>query len=258
LEVEDVLTKIVRLLANVAISQVVGPTAAATSALVEPLLDILGCKKIRQSEELVLNAVGCATNFLFYDVLSNLLYLPENKELLCRLFRPLLLEAYNSEAVMEAARALGNLSRHESTRKHIRDLRIDEILGILLEHEERDIVYYVCGVLVNLASDFNCTSRLASCGVPTKLVSLIEEISCDDVNLNLCAVKVFTNLILDPSVSWDSDVLARLREVVEKRCEPVYTTECVKADLPSEKGALQRLLDTLLETLPRKVICADN
>lgn len=42
-----------RLLANVAISPSAGPTLAASSAVSEPLLDMLGAKRISDSEELV-------------------------------------------------------------------------------------------------------------------------------------------------------------------------------------------------------------
>jgi len=40
-------------LANVAISPSAGPTLAASSAVAEPLLDMLGAKRISDSEELV-------------------------------------------------------------------------------------------------------------------------------------------------------------------------------------------------------------
>jgi len=273
LEVEDVLTKIIRVIANIGISSSVGATVAATSALVEPLLDILGCKKIQRSEELVLNAVGCATNLLFYDVPANLLYLPENKLLLCRLFRPLLLEAYNSEAVMEAARALGNLSRHETTRQHIRELRIDEILSILLEHDDRDIVYYTCGVLVNLASDPACTERLIGCGVPNKLAQLLEEINEDDVDANACIIKVFSNLLLDPSIQWDPTVLESLHTLLNRiistpndENSEYNGIEIIKAQentsdmkiKSSEKvQSLNRLVENLLKKLPAPIFaCA--
>jgi len=267
-EVEDALTKIIRVIANLAMSPSVGATAAATSALVEPLLDIMGCKKIQLNEELVLNAVGCATNLLYYDVPSNLLYLPENKELLCRLFRPFLLEAYNSEAVMEAARALGNLSRHASTRLHIRDLRIDEILGILLEHDDRNIVYYTCGVLVNLASDLNCTHKLVTCGVPVKLTTLMEEISWGDTDANVCVLKVFTNLLMDDTIEWDPDLLERLGTLLTDRMtkenntsnESVEDQDAEDQDaeedektsvLKKEKmEALHRLAENFLQKLP--------
>merc|ERR1719305_75021 len=106
-----------------------------------------------ESEELVLNTMAATTNLLFYgeQANGNLLFSAESKELLCRLLRPLLLESYNVEALIETARALGNLSRHEDARKCMVSLRLDEILVILLDHQDRDLVFYVCGALVNLA-----------------------------------------------------------------------------------------------------------
>ncbi|OLQ10053.1 Armadillo repeat-containing protein 2 [Symbiodinium microadriaticum] len=139
-DVEEVLVKLVRLLANIAISPDAGATLAASSAVVDPLLDMLGAKKISDSEELVLNVVAAVTNLLFYDVPSNMLFQEESKQLLCRLFRPLLLESYNVEALVETARALGNLSRHADARKCMVSLRLDEILAILLDHDDRDLV----------------------------------------------------------------------------------------------------------------------
>merc|ERR1740130_2201132 len=133
-EVEEVLVKLVRLLANVAISPSAGSVLASSSAVVDPLLDMLGAKRIGDSEELVLHVVSAVTNLLFYDVPSNLLIQEENKQLLCRLFRPLLLESYNEEALVETARALGNLSRHEDARRCIAEIRLDEIIVILLNH----------------------------------------------------------------------------------------------------------------------------
>merc|ERR1712086_495468 len=127
-EIEEVLVKFVRLLANIAISPSAGSVLASSSAVVDPLLDMLGAKRIGDSEELVLNVVSAVTNLLFYDVPSNLLIQQENKQLLCRLFRPLLLESYNEEALVETARALGNLSRHADARRLLTELRLDEIL----------------------------------------------------------------------------------------------------------------------------------
>merc|ERR1712066_949626 len=133
-----------------------GATLAASSAVVDPLLDMLGGKRIGDSEELVLNVVAAITNLLFYDVPSNLFFQEDSKQLLCRLFRPLLLESYNVEALIETARALGNLSRHADARHCMASLRLDEILVILLDHNSSDLVYSVSGVLVNLGSDAYC------------------------------------------------------------------------------------------------------
>eukprot|EP00435_Cladocopium_sp_Y103_P002839 s4514_g1.t1 len=216
-EFEEVLVKLVRLLANVAISPSAGPTLAASSAVSEPLLDMLGAKRISDSEELVLNVVAAITNLLFYDVPANLLFhedgaadghscvdgfrdghADESKQLLCRLFRPLLLESYNVEALVETARALGNLSRHADARRCMASLRLDEILVILLDHDDRDLVFYSCGAL-----DSECIPRLAgSTPAVQKLAKLLGDAPCSDPMLQLVAVKVLTNLSLDSRAAW--------------------------------------------------------
>ena len=62
------------------------------------------------------------------QVEGNLLFTPENKQLLCGLFRPLLLENYNPEALVEATRALGNITRHADARGILVQLRVDEVV----------------------------------------------------------------------------------------------------------------------------------
>merc|ERR1712113_270087 len=186
-------------------NQSVGETLSSSSAVVDPLLDILGSRRIDTSEELVLNVVSALTNLLFFDNPSNLLFQEENKQLLCRLFRPLLLESYNVEALIETARALGNLSRHADARRCMATLRIDEILVILLDHHSSDLVFSVSGVLINLGSDAYCTARLVdACPVVEKLGNLLVDIPGDHVALQLVAVKVLTNLSLDTGVNWSS------------------------------------------------------
>jgi len=216
-EIEEVLVKLVRLIANMAINVSVGPLLASDSAVVDPLVDMLGAMRISESEELVLNVVSAVTNLLFYDVPSNVLFHEDNKQLLCRLLRPLLLESYNVEALIEAARALGNLSRHKDGRVCMSSIRLDEIMAILLNHDDRDLVFYVCGTLVNLAADPDCKARLLRvCPVVMKLGELLNDASDDD-ELLLVAVKVLVNLSLDHLDAWPvaatvavSSALARL------------------------------------------------
>jgi len=222
-EIEEVLVKLVRLLANMAISAAAGATLASSSAVVDPLLDMLGAKRISDSEELVLNVVAAITNLLFYNVPSNILFQEENKQLLCRLFRPLLLESYNVEALIETTRALGNLSRHSDARTCMTGLRIDEILVIILDHDDRDLVFYVCGALVNLAADPECNQRLmGTCPAVQKLGQLLGDALPDDMALQLVAVKVLTNLSLDPGSQWMESSVQALRAGLHNvlaRCE---------------------------------------
>merc|ERR1712060_913385 len=96
-------------------------------------------------------------------------------------------------------------------------LRLDEILVILLGHDSRDLVFYVCGALVNLGSDPDCTVRLVgSCPAVQKLGNVLSDAPLDDPALQLVAVKVLTNLSLDPSVTWAAPDTEAIREVLEQ------------------------------------------
>jgi len=251
-EVEEVLVKLVRLLANVAISASVGVTLASSSAVADPLLDMLGAKRIDESEELVLNTAAAVTNLLFYDVPSNLLFQEENKALLCRLFRPLLLESYNVEALIETARALGNLSRHQDSRLCMTGLRIDEALVILLDHDDRDLVFYVCGALVNVAADPQCTDRLIRCNpIVSKLAKLLKESPRDDLTLQLVAVKVLTNLSLDSSIRWvspDAELIRNSLDDIILNLEDEYSDQ--ESPGTSDKQQLTGLCQQLSSRLP--------
>jgi hypothetical protein len=211
---------------------------------------MLGAKKIADSEELVLNVVAAITNLLFYDVPSNLLFQEENKQLLCHLSRPLLLESYNVEALIETARALGNLSRHADARQHMGNLRLDEVLVILLDHDDRDLVFYVCGALVNLAADPECTSRLTSvCPLVQKLAKLIGDAMHEkETSLQLVAVKVLTNLSLDPGVTWPVTGMEDVREALERVVAAAGLAESSEAT--SEVEQLLELSQHFLGRLP--------
>lgn len=248
-EVEEVLVKLVRLLANIAISASAGSTLASSSAVVDPLLDMLGAKRIGDSEELVLNVVAAVTNLLFYDVPSNLLFQEDNKQLLCRLLRPLLLESYNVEALVETTRALGNLSRHADARRCMASLRLDEILVILLDHDDRDLVFYACGALVNLAADPDCTPRLISSSpaVP-KLAKLLGDAPSDDPALQLVAVKVLTNLSLDPQAAWPASDVEAVRAILDQLIGE--NEELPDAKESPDKQQLLELSQHLMSRLP--------
>lgn len=109
----------------------VGPHVAgqelAASALLE-LLERYAATAVTsggEAEELVLNVVAALTNLFFYEAAADDLGLPNQlSQLWVRLPRhltPLLLSA-NLEAVVEAARAFGNLSRVPEVRTGSRGL----------------------------------------------------------------------------------------------------------------------------------------
>jgi len=202
-EMEDVLVKLVRLLANLAVDQSVGSTLACSSAAVMPLLSILCANQVEYSEELVLNVVSAITNLLSCDGPSNLLLHPENRIQLCRHLHLMLLDSDNIEVLTECARALGNLLRYKDVKQCVVELRLDTVLVILLGHEDRELVFHVCGALINLAADVTCRSCLfTTCAVAEKLAGLLKDAPSNDAALQLVVLKLLVNLSADACSAW--------------------------------------------------------
>ena len=138
---EDLLVKLVRLLANLSINHEVGPIVSETKGI-EQLSELLKEAFDADREELMLNTVSCLTNLSYYlpvdsneasvgegslkDLVqwsTNLIY--AQKDEICAHLVPVLLHQ-NEEAIVEAARALGNFSRSHSVRQLIARKRVDE------------------------------------------------------------------------------------------------------------------------------------
>jgi hypothetical protein len=81
---------------------------------------------------------------------------------------------FDQEAVLEAARAYGNFSRHQEVRDFMAAARVGEALCLLLDHPNRDVLYSVCGVLMNLSADERHWQLIAEAEGVTKLIGLLE------------------------------------------------------------------------------------
>ena len=244
----------VRLVANVSVEPEVGPLCASNSAIVDPLLDILGSRKIVSSsldEELVLNALAAITNLLFYDTTSNLLLQPETKRLICRTARPLLLENRNLEACMEMCRGLGNLTRHKDVRKCVQELGLDEVIVAHLEvQEHEDLLYYLCGVLVNLAADPDCATRMVKeCGgVVGLLLKQLEGVEAGGFALVL--LKVLINLAV---IKGSEGGVAPLFLVLTGRQLVKLRRRCQELGAAAEDEELAKLAEKFVRSLPESV-----
>lgn len=62
---------------------------------------------------------------------------------------------------LECVRTLANISRHDSTiKKYIITEKCCQAFAILLQHDNRDIVYYSIGCLLNLSSESSLSHNL--------------------------------------------------------------------------------------------------
>ncbi len=144
---EDVLIKFMRVIANVAINENAGATIANRPDLLEILLKILDTKDL-SCEELIIDTIVTINNISFYDseiIVNNSQYLIDS------LMKYLLSE--NFDAILEVFRVFANLSRHHGIRNYLISKKVNLLAISYLNSNNREMVYIVIGVLINIMSD---------------------------------------------------------------------------------------------------------
>lgn len=165
----DVLVKLIRLIAHLAISPSIGERIAlAPQSLC--LLSVLERGRMERHEELLLNATSAVTNLTYYMAEGSVLLRSHTR--LCEALVPVLVFP-NAEGMIEAARALGNLSRLADARKTICASRVHEALLLLLDHTSSQVAEAACGALINLAADPSTRERLAEAHAAPRLAELL-------------------------------------------------------------------------------------
>eukprot|EP00761_Pharyngomonas_kirbyi_P008459 gb/GECH01008470.1/.p1 GENE.gb/GECH01008470.1/~~gb/GECH01008470.1/.p1 ORF type:complete len:661 (+),score=117.85 gb/GECH01008470.1/:1-1983(+) len=148
-EREDVLTKAVRLLANMSMHQEIGEKLTHKDVVIE-LIELLERKPVNHCEELILNIVSLIANLSFYQVENNLVFSEYEKIF----FKTRDLLVYpNTELILEILRLLGNLSQIDQVRKLISSHKVIDVILMLADHEDEDVVSGACGILINLSAD---------------------------------------------------------------------------------------------------------
>ncbi|KAL3657780.1 hypothetical protein V7S43_017351 [Phytophthora oleae] len=224
----EVLIKLVRVIANVAINAEVGALLNENEGLT-PLLDILDVAQRVGDEELMLNAVSCITNVSYYSSNSKrgqndeYCFIENDRLAITRLLSRILLDR-NEEAVVEAARAFGNLSRFQDVLVFMAELKVLDCLVVLLDHSNREVVYTVCGVLMNAALDHKTREGLLSVrptgdnedvDVRSLLGGVVECAAADDFDMTLIASKALYNLLLSKTAQGNFSATS-LRDTIEE------------------------------------------
>ena len=191
----DLLTKMVRFFANLAISPEVGPAIAAEGSVVLNLIKLLQTKKVDTSEELLLNTVCCITNMSYY--------IPEEGEAPNLVTKhqweigeavATLLMHDHVDAVIEVGRVFGNFSRCAEMRAWMVQTRVDEACAILIDHSDRRVVLAVCGVLLNFSSDPKHVSLFANYELLQRIQEVLEIVEHTDFELLSLLFKLCYNL----------------------------------------------------------------
>jgi len=199
-ELSDATVKLLRLLANLAINEQIGMQLANKRDTLKMLLELLACSSIGdEHEELQLNVVASCTNITFYSCkVSSSEDSPKDSGLESMALRLLnCLFHSNDELVLEAARALGNLTRCEYVIEALcRNKALDAMI-LLLDHANFDILTAVTGTLVNISAHAASISCLLESFQPAQaLVTVLKRSSMKNLHLSTLVCQVFHNLLL--------------------------------------------------------------
>lgn len=251
-ELSDATVKLLRLLANLCIDGTIGVALAKRGEAMEMLVELLTCSSLsNEHEELLLNVVATATNLSFYACQPNVILSDPNKQDnidLNRLERGLVsltkklansLFHENDEVVLEASRALGNLTRSPVALISLRQSRTDEALVLLLSHSNMDIVTAVTGALINVSSGrASRRSLLSRINPMVSLTNVLKRSSLKNISLSLLICQVLYNLLLQDNTSND---------INETNTSQVTNEQVLSSIPPSLSLALTELVECAID-----------
>ncbi|XP_051020270.1 armadillo repeat-containing protein 2 [Acomys russatus] len=190
-EAEDVLIKLTRVLANLAIHPRIGPVLAANVQVVSLLLSVLESKSLGDCEELVINTTAAINNLSFYQVKSSVL---QHRKLYVAELLLKLLVSNNMDGILEAVRVFGNLSQDHDVCNFLMQKNVHKFMIALLEAKHQDICFSACGVLLNLTVDKDKRAILKEGGGIKKLVDCLRDLGPGDWQLACLVCKALWNL----------------------------------------------------------------
>ncbi|XP_075564197.1 armadillo repeat-containing protein 2 [Pelecanus crispus] len=189
-EAEDVLIKLIRVLANLSVHPSVGAALAAAHRVVELLVTVLEYKSVDDCEELVINAATTINNLSYYKVKSSAV---QDKKLHIAEMLLKLLMSNNMDGVVEAVRVFGNLSQYHEICDFIVQKKIYKFVIALLDAKNQDVCFSACGVLLNLTVDKNKRALLMEEGGIGKLVDCLRDFGPADWQLACLICKTLWN-----------------------------------------------------------------
>jgi hypothetical protein len=169
---EDVVIKIIRVVANMSINAEVGQRVAGMPEVYDHLTDILATRGIEENEELVLSTLATLNNLTYYPVESS-----EKQAQDITVFTMIkgYIDCDNLEAQIESSRVLGNLTRSPGVRDSLAASEAWPAIVRLLSSDQRDLIYTSVGVIVNMMSDWDKRQSLCGLGGVAGLVTVLRE-----------------------------------------------------------------------------------
>ncbi|XP_076844212.1 LOW QUALITY PROTEIN: armadillo repeat-containing protein 2 [Brachyhypopomus gauderio] len=177
---QDVLVKLIRVLANLSVQPSVGLALASNELCVHLLLEVMEVKCFKENTELVINASATINNLSFYHDQGSVVRAAHThvSQLLLRL-----LFSSSMDAVLEAMRVFGNLSQIKDVRHFIIKNKVHHFAMTLLDSKNPDVCFSACGVLLNLSADPENRSLLKEEGSLCRLMDCLRDFGAQDWQL---------------------------------------------------------------------------
>uniref|UniRef100_A0A671V6E0 Armadillo repeat containing 2 n=1 Tax=Sparus aurata TaxID=8175 RepID=A0A671V6E0_SPAAU len=191
-EGDDVLVKLIRVLANMCIHRAVGPALATNTSCIQLLLETLELRSVQESEELLVNVAATINNLSFYQEESSLLR--HSQLAIAKLMLKLLISS-SMDAMLEATRVYGNLSQSKDVRDFIMQNKVHQFVVTLLDSKSTEMCFSACGVLTNLALDPPNRVSLSLEGAAAKLVDCLKDLGPGDWQLAGQVCQALWNMI---------------------------------------------------------------
>ncbi|XP_023266556.1 armadillo repeat-containing protein 2 [Seriola lalandi dorsalis] len=191
-EADDVLVKLVRVLANMCIHPAVGPALATNTACIQLLMETLDLRSVQESEELLVNVAATINNLSFYQEESSAIR--HSRLTIAKLMLKLVLSS-SMDAMLEATRVYGNLSQSDDVRDFIMQNKVHQFVVTLLDSKSTEMCFSACGVLTNLALDPPNRVSLSLEGAAANLVDSLRDFGPGDWQLAGQICQALWNLI---------------------------------------------------------------
>uniref|UniRef100_A0A8C9XX68 Armadillo repeat containing 2 n=1 Tax=Sander lucioperca TaxID=283035 RepID=A0A8C9XX68_SANLU len=192
-EDEDVLVKLVRVLANMCIHPAVGPALANNTICIQLLMETIELRSVQESEELLVNVAATINNLSFYQEESSVLR--RSQLTIAKLMLKLVLSS-SRDAMLEATRVYGNLSQSKHVRDFIMQNKVHQFVVTLLDSKSTEMCFSACGVLTNLALDPANWDSLSVEGAAAKLVDCLRDFGPGDWQLAGQVCQALWNMIV--------------------------------------------------------------
>ncbi|XP_017784386.1 PREDICTED: armadillo repeat-containing protein 2 isoform X2 [Nicrophorus vespilloides] len=203
---EDVMIKIIRIVANMAINPDIGKAMNENfgAQFIDEFIKVLISNPFKKNEELVLSVLSTLNNLSFY-------YSAELNEDIFHVKQINIIEAISEytcceskECLIEAMRILGNLSRSKITRSFISETNIFSTLISMLDSGDLSLLKTTVGVFVNLMADQKNRKLLLENYGLLKLIGVMNNYGQYDWSLSMLVCQVIWNYCIDSSNLYEA------------------------------------------------------